>query len=357
VRVVLTHVYTWPEVRRGGERYLHELGAALQARGHAVTIISTAPEPSHDEVLGVEVVRLRRRRWRPSRYGDLADEVAFGAQVVPAVLRRRPDVWHAFGTADAAAAALVGRVGGPRSIYSELGIPAASYRTGRPDRRLHRLVVRHVDSYVCLSRFAADALRDGFGREGEVIGGGVDLARLHPGVRADRPTLLFSGALTEPRKNLALLLEAMPALLRARPDVQLWLSGPGDVGPMVRSLPPDVQACTTVVPLGTPDSLTELYGSAWATVLPSEKEAFGLVVLESQACGTPVVTLDTGAPSELVGPGTGVRSAPYAASLAEACAEALDLGRRPETAAACRAAVEPHSWADGIAPAFERLYA
>jgi hypothetical protein len=43
LRVVLTHVYAWPEVRRGGERYLHGLASALAWAGHAVDIVSTAP--------------------------------------------------------------------------------------------------------------------------------------------------------------------------------------------------------------------------------------------------------------------------------------------------------------------------
>jgi phosphatidylinositol alpha-mannosyltransferase len=356
LRVVLTHVFAWPEVRRGGERYLHELGAALRARGHDVTIITTAAEPAVDEVLGVEVVRLRRRRWRPARYGDLASEAAFGLQAIPAVLRRRPHVWHALGTADAAAAALLSSLHGPRAVYTDLGIPNATYRTSRPDRRLHRFVTRHIDAYACLSQFAADALRTGFGRRAEVVGGGVDTQRLRPGTRAAAPTLLYAGALTEPRKNVALLLAAMPALLEHHPDVQLWLSGPGDPEPMLRSVPPEVRSCTTVLPLGTPESLVELYGSAWATVLPSEKEAFGLVVLESHACGTPVVTLDEGAPSELVDETTGVLAAPDPSSLAAACARALDLAREPGTVAACRAAAERHTWREGIAPAFERLY-
>ncbi|MEY2469223.1 MAG: hypothetical protein QOF21_1921, partial [Actinomycetota bacterium] len=33
MRILLSHVYSWPEVRRGGERYLHELGAALVEAG------------------------------------------------------------------------------------------------------------------------------------------------------------------------------------------------------------------------------------------------------------------------------------------------------------------------------------
>ena len=44
MRVVLTHPFCWPYVRRGTERNLEQLGRYLTARGHEVTTISTRPE-------------------------------------------------------------------------------------------------------------------------------------------------------------------------------------------------------------------------------------------------------------------------------------------------------------------------
>ena len=42
MRVAFTHAFCWPEVRRGAERFIQELGAALVERGHEVTILSAA---------------------------------------------------------------------------------------------------------------------------------------------------------------------------------------------------------------------------------------------------------------------------------------------------------------------------
>ncbi len=78
LRIVLTHVYAWPEVRRGGERYLHELASALADAGHQVSILSTATAPGHGRILGIKT-RYLRRHSRPlaRRFGELSPEVAF----------------------------------------------------------------------------------------------------------------------------------------------------------------------------------------------------------------------------------------------------------------------------------------
>lgn len=358
LRIALTHVSSWPEVARGGERYLHELGSALSDAGHHVRILSSAPRPGRGSILGVDVRWLRRRRLAPNRFGAHAEEVAFGAQALAALAPRRLDVWHALGTSDAAAAALLATVRrGVGSVYSDLGVPAGPSRRRRPDRRLHRFVVDRVGAYVCQSAFAAGYLERDHGRAAVGIPGGVDLHRFRPGRRRDRPTLLFSGAVLERRKNVALLLEAVALVRRRRPEVELWLVGPGDPSPLLADAPPAARDVTTWLGVVPNDELVARYAEAWVTVLPSEAELFGLAVVESLACGTPVVTLDRGGPAEIVRPGVGLTSLPEAGALAEACTEALDLAADPDTGDACRAAAEPYDWRGSIVPRLEDVYA
>lgn len=356
MRILLSHVYAWPEVRRGGERYLHELAAALQAAGHEVRILTTAPRPGTGTVLGVPVTYLRRRRLPGRRWGALADELAFGAQALAWAARRRFDVWHALGTADAFAAAQLGRVRRLRTVYTQLGFPAARSREARPDRRLHRGVVRRIDHYVCLSEATGAYLRDDYGREPVVLGGGVDLDRFAPGPRSPHPTILFTGAVGEPRKNFPLLLEALALLRDDVPDVRLVLSAPGDPAPVLAAAPARARDAVDDVGVGRAEALGARYASAWVTALPSEHEAFGLVVLESLASGTPVVTLDRGGAAELVDPSVGRTAPPEAAALAGALREALTMAADPGTAARCRAKAAQHTWQGRIVPALEERY-
>jgi glycosyltransferase involved in cell wall biosynthesis len=108
--------------------------------------------------------------------------------------------------------------------------------------------------------------------------------------RLARPELVFVGRADDPRKNVALLLDAF-ALLRDRlPNVRLTLVG----APPAMSLPPGVEA-TGEVP-----SVAERLRAAALFILPSFQEGFGIVVAEALAAGVPVVVTPCGGPEDLV---------------------------------------------------------
>jgi phosphatidylinositol alpha-mannosyltransferase len=364
LRVLLTHTYCWPEVRRGAERYIHELGAALVDAGHDVRIVATGPRPAKGTVLDVPVQRLRRRAGNAPRYREFAPEVVFGREVLVRHLFDRIDVWHAFGTGDAAAAAFLSQVRlwpKVRSVYTDLGGPVRSYREQRPDHRLFQYAVRNLDAYLCLSEATRAVLESDYDRRGIVVGGGVDVVRfVPPPHRSPVPTLLFMSAVDEPRKNLPLLLAAFDLIVATRPEVRLMLAGPGDPTSALAESTDRVRAATDVHGVGDVEDVAALYGAAWTTVLPSMREAFGLVLVESLASGTPIVAIaNSGGPTEIVEPGIGVlahNQSPQ--SLANACLEALALAAKGDaTRDACRReAVAKYSWETAIVPRLAQVY-
>jgi phosphatidylinositol alpha-mannosyltransferase len=355
LRVALTHAFCWPEVRRGGERYLHELAGSLARRGHDVTVIAGARRPGISNMDGYRVVRLPR--GRPD--DTFAAERRFARVLAPLLAARSFDVVHSLGPRDAAAALRSAhRHPARRSVYTCLGLPIRRSIEGRSDGRAHIEVINHVDVYGCLSRFAQDCLPNDFGRRGAITPGGVRLDRFRPtGERSERPTLLFSGAIDEPRKNVAVLLEAVAIVARTEPDVRLWLSGPGDATALLQAAPAAARERTEVLPLGTPDDQPDRYSAAWATVYATRFEAFGLTVVESLACGTPVVVSDHASLPELVEPQVGaVATVDDAASLAAACVEALGLSGQGDIRDRCREAAARHDWDTAVAPKIEALY-
>jgi glycosyltransferase involved in cell wall biosynthesis len=147
----------------------------------------------------------------------------------------------------------------------------------------------------------------------------------HPG----RPrrwwrTVVCPAAVEEPRKHVRLLLEAF-ALVRERiPEGRLVLSRPRDRAAAARA---GVSADAKAAGVEWRDvddarSPARAYGEAWVAVLPAVDEAFGLVLLESLACGTPVVGYDD-LLAAFEQPALGSRSTAVAAASAAPSAEEL----------------------------------
>jgi phosphatidylinositol alpha-mannosyltransferase len=353
MKVAITHPYSWPEVRRGAERIVAETARALGARGHDVTVLTAGRQWGRDRSGSVTTIR-HRRVFADARL----HERWFAARIAPTLARGRFDVVHSLMPFDALAAIATRRIGGHRTVYEEIGNPHRWWWEGIPDGRARRRVVRSVEVYGCMSRYSLRVLEQDWGRAGVVIPGGVRLDTFEPAPqRSPEPTILFSGALDEPRKHLDTVLDAVALLGQRRPDVRLLLSGPGDATTILATASPEARSRTTVLDLGAAEDQGERYARAWATVLPSEGDCFGLALVESLACGTPIVVADDGAPPELVTDEVGaVARLRDPQSLADALARALDLARQAATAERCRSRAAAFDWDGAIAPLLERVY-
>ncbi len=129
---------------------------------------------------------------------------------------------------------------------------------------------------------------------------GVDEKIFRPRVldsrlRGNDKTILFVGGMDRAHafKGVEILLRAMATLPR---DVTLTLVGDGDLRPSYEKLVRELGITDRVKFLGrvSDDDLPGIYQSADVFVFPSTSgaEAFGLVALEAQACGVPVVASD-----------------------------------------------------------------
>ena len=147
-----------------------------------------------------------------------------------------------------------------------------------------------------------------------VIPPGVDLDRFAPGSRAaarrtvgtpeDAVVLLFVGRI-QPLKAPDVVLHAAAAMLADDPGLRARLqvhvvgapSGSGlDAPEQLQKLAADLGLADVVrfFPPQPPERLADHYRAADVTVVPSHNESFGLVALEAQACGTPVVAAAVG---------------------------------------------------------------
>ncbi len=117
----------------------------------------------------------------------------------------------------------------------------------------------------------------------------VSTVRLIHNIPAGAKLLLYVGRLAA-EKNTATLCEAFEVLVRRRPgDFHLLVVGDGQLRGQVEKLRAKTSAVTWLPYCEDGPRLAELYRSANLFVHPGMQETFGLVALESQACGTPVV--------------------------------------------------------------------
>ena len=114
--------------------------------------------------------------------------------------------------------------------------------------------------------------------------------------------MLYAGRLAS-NKGLAYLLRALPGLLVREPDLRLALVGADTgEGERLRRLARELGVADKVVLTGHLDD--ELYRSAFGAadifVLPSEYEAFGIVLLEAGVMGLPSVGTRVGGVPEVI---------------------------------------------------------
>jgi glycosyltransferase involved in cell wall biosynthesis len=107
---------------------------------------------------------------------------------------------------------------------------------------------------------------------------------------------------TIPRKRIDVLIEILAGLRRTIDSVRLVRVG-GGLAPAQRALASRLNVADSILELPYLErpALAALYRRASLVLLPSEREGFGLPVIEAMACGTPVVASDIPALREVGG--------------------------------------------------------
>jgi len=144
----------------------------------------------------------------------------------------------------------------------------------------------------------------------QIIPNGVDFKgvnRVEPSeLKSD---VIYAGRLVE-HKNVDVLLRAIKILKEDIPDIRCFIIGDGPEKPSLVKMVDDLGLEDNIQFfdfLDSHDKLISLMKSSRVFALPSTREGFGIVVLEANACGLPVVTVNhpDNAACDLINSGNG----------------------------------------------------
>jgi len=211
----------------------------------------------------------------------------------------------------------------PEYVQARTGLPAAAGWA----------LMRRFHAPSCGTLVATEGLRRELAERGFghllTWSRGVDVDLFNPASRADwdlpRPIFLYVGRVAV-EKNI-------PAFLDLDLPGSKVVVGDGPLLPELRRRYPGV----TFTGRREGADLARLYASADVFMFPSRTDTFGLVMLESMACGTPVAAFKAPGPLDVVPPHAGVLDD----DLGSAAMQALALDRT-----ACRTHAEQRSWRD-----------
>ena len=189
-----------------------------------------------------------------------------------------------------------------------------------------------------------------------VITSGVDTSLFRPidskiqltGLDQTTRPIVFAGSKLTAIKGTDVLLRAAAIYSKIPQHPLTLIAGDGDERPQLEALCAELNLCDDVIFLGHQSAaqMVACYNLAEVTVLASRTDWLPLVVIESLACGTPVIVSDVGGLSELVSPNIGrLFSAGDYATLAAHVTHCLQSSFKATAQAACVQHVrEKFSW-------------
>jgi len=302
--------------------YVRELGRELGRSGLKVDIFTRYRNCDHDCVLdlgdGLRLVHLGDGAVPDLSKYDLYDHMPeFAASVVNFQQSNslRYDLIHSHYWLSGWVGQILKACWGAPHLVTFHTLARAKNLSGQlpePELRLstEHQVMKEADRILALTSAERSLLVESYGVEREkiaVIPGAVDLAVFHPtdrrqarenlGLPQDARVVLYVGRI-ESLKGIDVLLRALSLLRDSGLRCVVAGGNAGEDGELPRLMDQArelgvAQSLDLLGPVGHED-LPLWYSAADITVVPSRYESFGLVALESLACGTPVVASDVG---------------------------------------------------------------
>lgn len=159
---------------------------------------------------------------------------------------------------------------------------------------VEKITVMLPDAIISVSDHTTTALRNVLGRSNiATVPNGVDIEAIKESAPSPRMSdIIFAGRLLQ-NKNVDVLIQSLNALKKKNINLSLFVVGDGPEKENLQKLTHELGLEKQISFFGFLQDSGELYGlmkSSKLLVLPSTREGFGIIVIEANACGLPVLT-------------------------------------------------------------------
>jgi glycosyltransferase involved in cell wall biosynthesis len=304
VRVCIVYDCLYPHTMGGAERWYRNLAVRLAEEGHEVAYVTMRQWEAGEEpdVPGVRVVAVAPRTalYRDGRRRILPP-LRFGLGVLGHLLRRgrRYDVVHtaSFPYFSVLAAALVRPLLRFRLVVDWHELWTRAYWSEYLGRlgggigwQVQRLCLRTPQRAFCFSRLVERRLRGERVRGEVTVLEGQFAGQAAAAPLPAEPVVVFAGRHI-PEKNPVAVVRAVARAREALPGLRAEIYGDGPERGKVLAAIEELELEGVVDAPGFVEGtvIDEALARALCLCLPSEREGYGLVVLEALSRGTPVV--------------------------------------------------------------------
>jgi phosphatidylinositol alpha-mannosyltransferase len=284
--------YGW-DTPGGVQIHIKELTQWLISKGHEVSVLA----PVTDEGANIEPWVVSAGRPISIPYNGAVAKVIFGplasSRVKQWISNGDFDLLHLHEPAIPSLSLLAGWAGdGP--MVATFHAAANPQKVANAIGTMLDPLIERITAKIAVSEIARETLKDRFNTEAVVIPNGIDTSKFEGiGIRSEWAmpnTLGFIGRFDEPRKGLAVLLEAIPKIVSQIPNLRILVAGPGNPQDFNKLVPQELRERITFLGRISEIEKAQFFKSISLYIAPNTgSESFGIILAEAMAAKTPIV--------------------------------------------------------------------
>ncbi len=364
-------VYPW--VKGGAEKRVYELAKRLAQRGHEVHWYSMGywwPENGETDIV-MEDIHLHGVCKPIELYSEdrrsIRGPLIFSIKLLMPLMKDNYDIvdcqgFPFFPCFTAKIHSFLGRSNLIITLHEVWDDYWYTYlgKAGIFGKIVERSMLGVTDNFITVSKKTQkDLLRIKKTENSVIIPNGIDfnhITEIKPSNK--KSNVIFAGRLIK-EKNVDVLINAIDYVRKKIPDIKCLIVGNGPERVKLEQLVKDLQLKDNIYFKGFMEDYDDLIGyikSSDVFVLPSTREGFGIVVLEANACGIPVVVVDheMNAAVDLVNNGVnGYKANLKSEDIADKIIQTLEI--KGTLSGKCIEMSKPYDW-NTIVDSLEKVY-